>query len=221
MSNFRGVAAVLALTLGGGWLAYTFWRPAPTPPARLLAGGDVPVLVDGYRSTGDRPPDAYTQMALPGASILARTYARPGDQIDFILISGTSREALHDPRLCLTGSLRLSDSRTDHLPGTSVEMQTYQAADRPGPPDTEVAYFYVYNGRVVSNPTQIRTALLWSALLGRQSSPVYFFRFIHPLGAGAVQGDHARLEAFATQMWQSVQGKLGGAMPAQIASAKE
>lgn len=212
MSHSRGAAAVLApallaLTLGGALLAARLWNPPPAPPARLLAGADVPASVGGYVSTGDRPPDAFTQIALPGARILSRAYAQSdGDPIDFLLVSGTSRAALHDPRLCLSGSLRLSDARAVRLPGTEAAMQSYRAARRPGPPDTEVAYFYVWNGRVISSPTQIRTALLWSALAGRQSSPVYFFRFIGPLDAGPP--DRGRLTAFAARLWESVRGKL-------------
>lgn len=161
----------------------------------------MPARVDGCVSAGDRPPDAFTQLALPGARLLSRTYASDvGGPIDFLLVSGTSRAALHDPRLCLSGTLRLSDARTVRLPGTEAAMQTYQAASRPGPPDTEAAYFYVWNGRVISSPTEIRAALLWSALLGRQSAPVYFFRFLGPQG---------RVDAFAARMWELVRGKLG------------
>lgn len=211
MSHSRGAAAVLApallaLTLGGSLLAARLWNPAPAPPARLLAGADVPASVGGYVSTGDRAPDAWTRLALPGARVLSRTYVQGGNQVDFLLVSGTSRAALHDPRLCLSGSLRLSDSHVVRLAGAGAEMQTYRAASRPGPPDTEVGYFYVWDGRVISSPTQIRAALLWSALAGRQSSPVYFIRFISPLGPAP--RDAGRLDAFAARMWASVRDRL-------------
>jgi hypothetical protein len=65
---------------------------------------------------------------------------------------------------------------------------------------------------VISDPTQIRATLLWSALLGRTNAPAYFFRFVQPIVmSGAAAGDgptkHARLSAFAGQMYAALRGK--------------
>ena len=74
-----------------------------------------------------------------------------------------------------------------------------------------MAYFYLVNGRVLSDPTEIRGQLLWSALLGRQNTPAYFFRFVQPLGAdaGTNAAQHARLVAFAAQMYRALKTRIG------------
>ena len=71
-------------------------------------------------------------------------------------------------------------------------------------------YLYVVNGKVINEVTQIRAAMLWSALLGRRGTPVYFLRFTRSLDAdnGANARGHDRLGGFASEMWTTLQPKL-------------
>ncbi len=171
----------------------------------------MPTVVAGDVSNGDRPlaSDEYIKQALPGANILSRRYGQGADTIDFLLLSGTSGVALHDPRLCLS-SWRLSEGQTERLPGTPVQMQTFEGGLPQSVPTVFIAYFYVVNGAVISDSTQIRTAMLESALLGRQNAPVYFFRFVQPLDPdpAVAQRRHAHLDEFAAEIWRSLQPRL-------------
>ena len=216
MPNFRGVAALLAAVSFSALLVLTFWKP---DTRRVLLGprsGDVPTALAGFESTGDYQMPASVQAALPGARILSRTYRdiAHGDAgaVDFTLVSGSSRDSLHDPRYCLTGGgWRLSDFHAEALPGLGGRMAVCEAATTAAAPDQSVAYFYVVGGRVISDPTEIRAQLLWSALLGRQGTPAYFFRFVQPLaaGAGANAAQHARLVTFAAQMYRALKPRIG------------
>lgn len=207
MPYFRGVAAVLAVVLGGALLTLTFWKPHVAQARTTITPSTVPTLVAGCPAAGDVPQSVATQQALPGATIIERLYAQGNSAIDFTLVGATSRAGIHDPRLCLTGAgWRLSDAHAERLPGTNVTMQVCEAATQTSTPDRLIAYFYVVNGRIISSPTAIRSALLWSALLGRQSAPAYFVRFTLPLsdGADANVRQHAKLDAFAEEMWHTL-----------------
>ena len=210
MPNVRGMAALLVAVLGVALLVRSEWKPRPSKLIPIAAGA-VPLALAGYVA----PPDTAATYAreraaeryIPRSQAISRTYARGGEQIEFLLISGASRTALHDPRLCLSGSgWRLSDARTERLPGTRVVLQENEAATRSDLPDTSLTYFYVYKGRPISSPTEIRAALLWSALLGRETEPVYFFRFIqpHPADPSQAQSAHARLLDFTAAAWHAV-----------------
>ena len=216
MPNVRGMAALLVAVLGVALLLRSEWKP---PPSRLVsvAAQSVPLSLAGYTAPADNA-DTYAreraaEKYIERSQAISRTYARGTERIEFLLISGASRTALHDPRLCLSGSgWRLSDARTERLSGTPVVLQENEAATqneaapRSALPDTSLTYFYVYKGRPISSPTQIRAALLWSALLGRESEPVYFFRFIQPLPSDPAQSQsaHARLLLFAAAAWHAV-----------------
>jgi EpsI family protein len=219
MSHFRGVAAVLAVVLGGALLTLIFWKPVMKLSRVSITRADLPESVAGYRAAGDQKTDPTVLAALPGATVLSRSYAAAGGNgIDFTMVGATSRNGIHDPRLCLTGAgWRISDEHSEHLPGTDVTMQVCHAATQSGPPDTLVGYFYVVGNRVISSPTEIRTALLWSALLGRQSAPTYFFRFLLPLGSdrAASQAQDAQMHEFAAQMWQDMRPKVEPIISAQ------
>ena len=81
------------------------------------------------------------------------------------------------------------------------------AANRSG---FDIVYLYLVNGRVVNEAPQIRAAMLWSALLGRRGTPVYFLRFTRPVSSdprGDAQG-HAALMQFASAMWNRLQPRL-------------
>ncbi len=206
MPQFRGMAAVLVLTLAGALSFSRAWHPAPPPAVAALASADVPRALAGYTAGGDEVPDAYVRGALPGAHIIERAYRRGGSVMDFLLISGTRGVELHDPRLCM-GSLLLSAPETMRLAGTPVRMQVYKASSHPGRvPDELVAYFYVDGRHIISDPSQIRMALFWNDLFGRPSAPIYFFRFIQPLAPGA----HRDLTEFATGAWRALQTRVYG-----------
>jgi hypothetical protein len=221
MSDFRRVAAVLAGVLGGAQALLFCWNPAHARAVVGLSDTDVPTALAGYQSSGDYSQPAAVRDALPGATILSRTYqdvgAKTADSstapLDFVLVSGASRDSLHDPRYCLTGAgWRLSDVHEETLPGTTAKMAVCEAATTGSAPDMTIGYFYIVNSKVISDPTQIRATLLWSALLGRTNAPAYFFRFVQPIVmSGAAAGDgptkHARLSAFAGQMYAALRGK--------------
>ena len=212
MPHFRGAAAVLALTLCGTLGAAHFWRPSLDSFPAGVASADVPAVVAGDASHGDLPPGDYLMSALPGSKMLFRTYGSGSDAIDFLLLSGTAGVALHDPRLCLSG-FRLSDPRTLPVPGTPIVMQTYAGCTTSGLPDLSVAYFYVVNNRVISSSSRIRLAMLENALVGRQSTPVYFFRFIEPLSSDPALAARrqAHLQQFAAALWRSLQPRIAPA----------
>lgn len=209
MPHFRGAAAVLALSLFGFLGADHFWHPPLESFPVGVASADVPKVVAGDVSSGDLAPGNYLMSALPGAKMLFRTYSRPPESIDFLLLSGTAGVALHDPRLCLSG-YRLSNPRITAVPGTPVVMQTYDGCTTAGLPDLSVSYFYVVNNQVLSSSTRIRAAMLENALIGRQSTPAYFFRFIEPLSQDpAVEARRkAHLLTFTAEMWRSLQPRI-------------
>jgi len=220
MPHFRWVAAALVLAFAAANVGFSVWHPPPLPEATALDSRLVPRSVAGYTSAGDLPVPPETRAVLPGAGITSRRYVRGGALMDFLLISGAHGVALHDPRLCLSGWL-LSDPATESLPGTPVTMQVYDAATQPDvPPSLLVGYFYVAGGQVISSPSQIRVSLLWGDLLGREGAPVFFFRFVQPLGTTPAdnQAAHLRLQAFTAQMWRVMQPKLEEATHERIQS---
>ncbi len=218
MPHFRGMAAALVLALAAASFASVAWKPLPLPEATALPGRLVPRSVAGYGAAGDQSLSPDVLRVLPGAEITSRRYVRAGETMDFLLISGAHGVALHDPRLCLGGWL-LSDSATESLPGTPVTMQVYEASTSPdAPPSLLVAYFYAAGDRIISSPSQIRASLLWGDLLGRENAPVFFFRFVQPLGRGAEERRRAdaRLREFASQMWRVMQPRVEDALHERI-----
>lgn len=226
MSNFRGMAAALVSVLAASAVASVAWRPPAPPRAVALDSRWVPLSVAGYTSAGDEPLPPDVLRVLPGAGIASRRYVRggagqDGATMEFLLISGAHGVALHDPRLCLGGWL-LSAPASESLPGTPVTMQVYRASTQPDtPPGLLVAYFYVTGGQVISDPSQIRASLLWGDLLGRENAPVYFFRFVQPLGRTPEEQQRAdaRLHTFATQMWRVMQPKVEAALHERVQPA--
>jgi hypothetical protein len=209
MPHFRGAAAVLTLSLLGLLGADYFWHPPLESFPVGIASADVPKTVGGDLSSADLPPGSFLMSALPGAKMLFRTYGTSPEAIDFLLLSGTAGVALHDPRLCLSG-YRLSNPQTLPVAGTPVEMQTYDGCTTTGLPDLSISYFYVVNGQVISSSTRIRAAMLENALIGRQSTPVYFFRFIEPLSQDPATEAHrkAHLCVFVAEMWRSLRPRI-------------
>ncbi len=215
MPHIRRMGYLLTLLIGTALATAMVWKPAPPPRFAGIGGADVPRTLDGYRAASDDLVSDDVKAALSSADLLERTYGpadgRSDDPVNFVLIGGTDRSALHDPRSCLIGAgMQIENDHLERLPGTDVQTRACHAVGAPGVAGTDMLYLYVVNGKVVNQATQIRAAMLWSALLGRRGTPVYFLRFTRPLEADAVvnaQG-HDRLGKFAAEMWTTLQPKL-------------
>ena len=231
MPHIRRMGYLLILIIGAALVTAMAWHPAPPKPFVGIAGADVPRTLSGYESAGNDPVPADVKAALASASLLSRTYTSEaagsnGEPINFVLIGGTDRSALHDPRSCLIGAgMRLEDDHLEALPGTSVAARSCHAVSEhsfsehsfsehsfsaSGSGGSDLLYLYVVDGKIINQATQIRAAMLWSALLGQQGKPVYFLRFERPINpeAGADALGHARLQQFATAMWMRLRPKL-------------
>ena len=107
--------------------------------------------------------------------------------------------------------MQIQDDHLETLPGTGVEARACRAetgASAGG--GFDIIYLYLVNGRIVNSATQIRAAMLWSALLGRRGTPVYFLRFTRPLSSDPRQDarGHAAMLQFATILWAQLQPRL-------------
>ena len=214
MSHVRRMAVVLVFALVAALAVKLHWKPYQSAIIPL-SDADVPLAVAGYTAPPDsdwnHAQEANAEKYIQQSQVISRLYRSGTDEISFLLVSGSGRTALHDPRLCLTGSgWRLSDAHTEPLPGTPIVMQQNEAATTTNLPDTSLTYFYIVKGHSISSPTEIRVALLGSSLLGRDNAPIYFFRFIQPINPDADQAkhNHAHLLAFAAEMWRDMQPKL-------------
>ncbi len=206
---------LLVLLVGAALLSAMVWRPAPPKPFMGLTTDAVPRAVGGYEAPTDYEMSAETKAALSTADIVSRTYQRGPDMIDFVLLGGTSREALHDPRACLTGAgWLLAEDHTERLPQTNVEVHACHAIGLPGTTGYDLLYLYVVDGERISSVSQIRAQMLLSALLGKKNAPVYMLRFMEPLATDRQEmaANHAKMVAFAAQMWTAMQPKLGTQM---------
>lgn len=216
MPHIRRMGYLLILIIGAALATAMAWHPAPPKPFVGIAGADVPRTFSGYTSAGNDPVPADVKAALASASLLSRTYTSDaaeanGEPINFVLIGGTDRSALHDPRSCLIGAgMRLEDDHLEALPGTSVTARSCHAVSESGTGGSDLLYLYVVDGKIINQATQIRAAMLWSALLGQQGKPVYFLRFERPINpdASADALGHARLQKFATAMWTRLRPRL-------------
>ena len=161
----------------------------------------------------DESVPADVRAALASASLTSRTYRLAGGEaepLSFVLIGGTDRSALHDPRSCLIGAgMQIEGDQLEALPGTGIEARACHAVAGAGG-GFDIIYLYLVNGRIVNSATQIRAAMLWSALLGRRGTPVYFLRFTRPLYSDPRQdaAGHAAMLQFATHMWRRLQPRL-------------
>lgn len=216
MPHIRRMGYLLILMIGAALATAMAWHPAPPKPFVGIAGADVPRTLTGYTSAGNDPVPADVKAVLASASLLSRTYTSDsadsnGEPINFVLIGGTDRSALHDPRSCLIGAgMRLEDDHLEALPGTSAAARSCHAVSESGSGGSDLLYLYVVDGKIINQATQIRAAMLWSALLGQQGKPVYFLRFersINPDTSADALG-HARLQQFATAMWMRLRPRL-------------
>lgn len=212
MSHIRRMGYFLMLLVGAALLTAMVWRPAPPKPFVGITTQDVPRQVAGYAAPIDGEVSPETRAALPNSDIISRQYAQGPSGIDFVLVGGTTREALHDPRSCMTGAgWDLAGDHTETLPGTTTEIHSCHLIGMPGAPGYDALYLYVVGGKRISSVAQIRREMLWNALVGRQNEPVYLLRFMQPLvdDPPAQATSHARMMAFAAQMWTALRPKLG------------
>ena len=216
MSYVCRMGYLLVLLIGAALLTAMVWKPAPPPQFAGLGSGDIPRSLDGYVSGADDIIPGEVKDALASASLTSRTY-QPGvqhrsqinDPLNFVLIGGTDRSALHDPRSCLIGAgMQVEGDHLERLPGTQIEARACHAVGGGG--GFDMVYVYLVNGHVINDATQIRAAMLWGALLGRRGTPVYFLRFTRNLRADPRDeaAGHAAMLQFATDMWIRLQPRL-------------
>ncbi|BDI28716.1 hypothetical protein CCAX7_007670 [Capsulimonas corticalis] len=211
MSQVRRMAYLLILIFAAALVTNKVWSIPPPPKFQGVTSADVPHTIGSYRSGADQEMPADVKIALGSADVISRAYDGGNVPIDFVLIGGTDRSALHDPRSCLVGAgWRLEDDHTELLPGANIDTRSCHAVGNPGAPSYEMLYLYVVDGKIIDSPTQIRFAMLKSALLGRKNTPVYFLRFMCPLdkNEAAAAANHAVLQAFAKDMWTSLKQKV-------------
>ena len=216
MPHVCRMAYLLALLIGAALLTAMVWKPAPPVRFAGLTGRDVPRVVGGYRSGPDEPVPADVQAALSSATLTSRTFqpeagSAAADPLNFVLIGGTDRSALHDPRSCLIGAgMQVTDDHLEQLPGTGIQARACRAVGGASAGGFDIIYLYLVNGRVINQATQIRAAMLWSALLGQRGTPVYFLRFTRPIHSDprSEATGHAAMLQFATEMWTRLQPRL-------------
>ncbi|MBC8137343.1 MAG: exosortase-associated EpsI family protein, partial [Fibrella sp.] len=131
--------------------------------------------------------------------------------IEFVLIGGTDRDALHDPRSCLIGGgWTIESDRSEPLTVGAVDLPAHSCRivnpTLPDKPAYDMLYIYVVDGKVIESATQIRAQLLASALIGKKNTPVYYLRFLRPVDQSdqAKNGAPEDLRRFAGTMWQEL-----------------
>lgn len=244
MSNIRGTTHLLTARTGAwsltgitaaallfSWL----WHPAPPPRYQGLTAvrKRVPDQLAGFTLVGENAMSADVLQALASADLLSRTYRAEatGQTVDFTLIGGTNRNALHDPRSCLIGAgWRIENDHVETISGTTIPIRVCQivsdtnaaGAASEGGDGYEAMYLYVVNGKPIDQVTQIRSQMLVSALIGRKNTPVCFIRFMRPLltDPQADAASHARLTAFVSEMWRTVRVPESQTTEQQVAVTK-
>ena len=223
MSPFRRSAYLLAVCAVCAFGVSLAWHPAPPTPFVGIASREIPAQIGPWTSQGDYQVAPEVKAALAAANITSRVYSAPSTApgrstgIDFILIGGTDRSALHDPRSCLVGGgWQLQDDHTEAVPGASdgLTVRSCKAVGGPGATEAsdgyDIVYLYIVDGQIRNEVTQIRAEMLVSALMGRKNRPVYFLRLLQPLSSdAAVQAqNHAHLIEFAGQIWETLKPRL-------------
>jgi EpsI family protein len=209
MSNVRGSAYLLAVITALAFGISLVWRPAPPPKYEGLANVRVPEKLAGYESRGDDAIEDNVRAALSAADLVSRTYLNnSGQPVQFTMIGGTDRSALHDPRSCLVGAgWRIEDDHTETLPDTGVKARVCRIVQDSTKNAYEVVYLYVVNKEIITEVTQIRFRMLLSALVGQKGTPAVFVRFMRPLqsGADADAASRAQFLDFTSQMWNTLE----------------
>jgi hypothetical protein len=208
MSNLRRSAYLL-----NGLLAVTLvfalaWKPAPPPKFVGVQPADVPMNLGGLVAHADDVFSDDVKQVLAGSTTVSRTYqSTNGMPISFLMIGGTDRSNLHDPRSCLVGGgWRIEDDHPQPIPGTNVTARSCRIV-RDGGEALDVLYFYVVDGTIINEVTRIRAEMLVSAALGLPNRPVYFLRFIQPSTKGS---NGEAIQRFAAAAWNEVKPRIQG-----------
>lgn len=210
MSNLRRPAYLLVVLSALACAVTLVWHPARASRFTGLASvrARIPAQVAGYESPGEEQMDSVVRGALGTADLYQRTYTdQSGHTAQLVLIGGTDRNALHDPRSCMVGAgWRIEDDHTEAVPGTSVTARSCRLVGGAGGAAYEVLYLYVVDGQIVNQATQIRSQMMLSALVGKKNRPVCFVRFLRPLSPGALSDEveHARFLRFAGETWNQM-----------------
>jgi hypothetical protein len=199
-------------------VASHLWRPLPPPTFVGLSAVQLPDRPAGFVTEGDFALPENVQAQLSSGDIVTRHYAQennPASFIEFYLIGGTDRTALHDPRGCLTGAgWKIQNDHTETLPGATdksgagVLARFCEASGGGASGETyEILYLYVVDGQVVQQVTQIRWQMMLSALVGARHRPVYFCVMQRLRRADPIQDaeEGKQLRRFAGEMWQAMQ----------------
>lgn len=217
MPNIRRMGYFLTLIMGAALATAMIWKPAPPAHFVGITSADVPREMAGYSAPEDDILPADVRAALASTDPLSRNYHSSSGDVNFLLIGGTDRSALHDPRSCLIGAgMQLENDHVERLAGTQVEARSCRAVSQnvvPGAsaqPGYDILYLYIVNGKVINQATQIRAAMLLSAVLGQRGTPVYFLRFTRSTSRNPQDSaaDHAGLQQFAAEMWKSLEPRL-------------
>ena len=187
MSPFRRSAYLLAVCASCAFAASLVWHPAPPAPFVGMTTGEIPAKIGPWVSQGDYEVAPEVKAALAAATMTSRVYAAPSstqNNIDFTLIGGTDRSALHDPRSCLVGGgWQLQNNHIEPVPGAEdgLTVRSCQAVGGPGTdlenPGYDIVYLYIVDGQIRNEVTQIRAEMLVSALMGRKTGPYIFCAF--------------------------------------------
>ena len=207
MQDFRRASALLVtVSLIAAGVNAT-WNP-PKPPKFLgLAGvkARIPTEV-GNASKGEETtfaPDG--KAARSAADRFGTSYmSANAGRIDVLLIGGTDRSALHDPRACMIGAgWELEQDHTETLPGTQVQARFCKMVGGTAETDYEVLYLYVVDKAVIQQVTQIRMQMLASALIGKKGTPVCFFRLQRSVPRNQLDNPKAAgdFRLFAAALW--------------------
>lgn len=212
MSQVRRMAYLLVCIFAAALLTNKVWSVPPPPKFVGVTSAEIPKDLDGYVSGQDLDQPDSVKKQLGSADVIERTYSGSGPlPIDFVMIGGTDRSALHDPRSCLVGAgWRLENDHSEALPGANIDTRSCHAVGNAEAASQDMIYLYVVGGRIIDSPTQIRFAMLKSALIGQKGTPVYFLRFMCPLDSNAASAaaNHAAMQAFAKNMWDSLKQKV-------------
>ncbi len=207
MSNVCRSAYLLAVFAAIAFGISLVWQPTPPPKYTGLANLRIPDTVAGFQSQGDDEIDSGTRDALSSADLISRTYAKDGQGLQFLMIGGTDRNALHDPRSCLVGAgWTIEDDHTESIPTMGVKARVCRIVQSENKQAYEVVYLYVVDKQIVTEVTQIRFRMLLSALIGQKGTPTVFIRFMRPLqiDADADATSRTNFLDFAGQIWNTV-----------------
>lgn len=209
MPQIRWMGYILSAIMATGLIVSKTWKPPVPEPFIGIKSGEVPRNIDGFYAPTDYEMTPETIAALQSADIVSRYYEKGPDKIDFVLIGGTDRDALHDPRSCLVGAgWRLVDDHTETLPGTNVKVRVCRAEGLPDQPSFDIAYMYVVDHKLITEVTEIRAQMLLSALIGQKNKPVYFLRYMRPITGTGDPAEHEQLKDFAAGMWLALKDKI-------------